>query len=102
MENERNDCGVGVDGHKSINGGVEFFDICMDLLNYEGGYHSYSNFESPINDDTENDFIDSVFVLNGYSRLDMFKDTDYRIMNFVDHLIMRTVNQLFQRTHIPI
>ena len=102
MENERNDCGVGSEGHKSINIGVEFFDICMDLLNYEGGYHTQRNFESSIEQNASSDYIDSVFVLNGYSRLDLFKDSDYRVMNFVDHMILRSVNRCFQRTHIPI
>jgi hypothetical protein len=116
IENERNQCNA-YEPQVLINSGTEFTDIVLDLLNFEGGYHTLSNFEVPFaqaqakaqesdpqNPNPEQDagspereevsgpisYIDSVLVINGYSRLDLHKRTDPRVQNFIDHLILRT------------
>ena len=92
--------------------GVEFTDLILDYLNYEAGYHSLTNFEEQSITPSQNeqntqkigfkDFIDTVLFIDGYSRLNPYKDIDKRVKNFTDHLILRSINKRNQRTHIPI
>lgn len=71
-------------------------------MNYEAGYHSLSNYEENSKQKNTPNYINSVLVIEGYSKLDYYKNTDHRINNFIDHLILRSINLVNQRTHIPI